>query len=199
MSSDPSAYGAPSTRLAILEAARTVLELRGPKLGLAEVAERAGVSRQAVYLHFGDRAGLVLALVRDMDETLDLVGSLAHVHAADNGAELLERAMRLNTEFWAAVAPVAAILRAAEVEDEGLRAAWRDRMRFRQLTFRRMVEQIAATDGLAADLNIDTASALLYAVAHFDPWRELTGELAWSDDEYVEHLASLLARALLPA
>lgn len=189
-------YGAPETRQRVLEVTRELLVERGSGLSLQEVAARAGVSRQALYLHFGDRQGLILALVRQMDETLQLADLLAHVYAAKNGRQLLERAMRLSTEFWRKVAPVAGVLVGSQ-EDDVLRAAWRDRMAFRRATFRRMAEQLDDMGELAPSWSVDDASALLYAVTHFDSWRELTGELGWSDDHYVEALGSLLGRALL--
>jgi AcrR family transcriptional regulator len=191
-------YGDPETRKRILEVTRELLVERGSGLRLQEVAARAGVSRQALYLHFGDRQGLILALVRHMDETLQLADLLAHVYAAKNGRQLLERAMRLNTEFWREVAPVAGVLVGSE-GDDALRAAWRDRMTFRQGTFRRMAEQLDDMGELAPPWSVGDASALLYAVTHFDSWRELTGELGWSDDHYVEAMGSLLGRALLVA
>ena len=147
------------------------------------------MSRQAVCLHFGDRNGLLLALVHHMDETLDLGASLAHVQAAPTGAELLERGMRLNTEFWTAVDPVARVLWAAEDDDEALAVAWRDRMELRKMAF----------GMLAAEWTVEEAAALLYAVAHFDTWRELTRELHWTDDHYVDAMTRLLCRSLLAA
>ena len=195
-SKTPRGYGDPKTRQRILEVTRELLVERGSGLSLQEVAERAGVSRQALYLHFGDRQGLILALVRHMDETLELAGLLAHVYAAEDGRQLLERAMRLSTEFWAKVAPVASVLAGSE-GDHALRAAWRDRMAFRRGTFRRMAEQLDEMGELAASWDVDDASDLLYAVTHFDSWRELTGELGWSDDHYVEAMGTLLGRALL--
>jgi AcrR family transcriptional regulator len=189
-------YGDPATRKRILEVTQELLVERGSGLRLKEVAARAGVSRQSLYLHFGDRQGLILALVRHMDETLQLADLLAHVYAAKSGQQLLERAIRLSTEFWRTVAPVAGVL-VGNQEDDALRAAWRDRMTFRRKTFRRMAEQLDDMGELAPSWNVDDASALLYAVTHFDSWRELTGELGWSDDHYVEAMASLLGRALL--
>ena len=157
------------------------------------------MSRQAVYLHFGDRNGLLLALVHHMDETLDLGASLAHVQAAPTGAELLERGMRLNTEFWTAVGPVARVLWAAEDDDEALAVAWRDRMELRKMAFGMMVRQLADLSELAAEWTVEEAAALLYAVAHFDTWRELTRELHWTDDHYVDAMTRLLCRSLLAA
>ena len=188
-------YGDPETRKRIIEVTRQLLVEHGSGLRLQEVAAQAGVSRQALYLHFGDRQGLILALVREMDATLQLADLLAHVYAAENGGQLLERAMRLSTDFWRKVAPVAGVLVGSQ--DDALRAAWRDRMTFRRGTFRRMAERLDEMGELASSWSVDDASALLYAVTHFDSWRELTEELSWSDDHYVEAMGSLLGRALL--
>ena len=66
--------GDPATRARILAAARALLEERpgtGPSMG--EVAARAGVSRQALYLHFADRSALLLEVdtPRPLDAYLD--------------------------------------------------------------------------------------------------------------------------------
>lgn len=197
MSTDAGSYGDPETRTRILAVTWDLVADQGSSLKLSEVAERAGVSRQAVYLHYGDRNGLLLALVNHMDETLDLGTSLAHVQAAPTGDELLERAMQLNTDFWTAVCPVAQVLEAAQHDDEALGAAWRDRMGLRQMAFGMMIQRIADLQELAAEWSMEEASALLYAVAHFDTWRELTHQLRWTDDHYVEAMTLLLRRALL--
>ena len=197
MSTDASSYGDPGTRARILAVAWTLVADRGRNLKLNEVAERAGVSRQAVYLHFGDRNGLLLALVAHMDDTLDLGESLAHVRASPTGAGLIERAMRLNADFWTAVSPVAQVLEAYRHDDNALGAAWRDRMQFRQRVFAMMIERIVELQELAEGWSVEDASALLYAVAHFDAWRELTDHLGWTDDHYVEAMSRLLCRSLL--
>jgi AcrR family transcriptional regulator len=190
-------YGDPATRARILDATWGLVAEQGAGLRLAEVAARASVSRQAVYLHFGDRSGLLAALVQHMDDVLDLGESLAAVHASPDGASLLKAAMRLNTTFWAQVLPVAQVLEAAQHDDEALGGAWRDRMRFRQATFRAMVEALAARGELDGSWSVDDAAATLYAVAHFDTWRELVIELGWSDDHYITAMTHLLGRALL--
>jgi len=197
VSTDSASYGDPGTRDRILDATWELVTEQGARFKLADVATRGSVSRQAIYLHFGDRAGLLVALVQHMDETLDLAESLAHVHTADDGATLLEAAMRLNTTFWAKVSPVAQVLEAAQHDDEALGAAWRDRMRFRYATFRAMIEALAERGELDGGWRIEDAAATLYAVAHFDTWRELVIELEWSDDLYVESMTRLLRRALL--
>lgn len=196
MSTDRS-YGDPSTRARILDAAWALVSEKGIGLKLSDVAAQASVSRQAVYLHFGDRSGLLVALVQHIDDTLDLGESLAAVHAAPDGAALLEAAMRLNTMFWAQVLPVAQVLEAAQNDDEALGNAWRDRMRFRQAVFRGMIESLADRGELDESWSVDDAAATLYAVAHFDTWRELRLQLGWTDEHYIDAMARLLQRALL--
>ncbi len=197
MSTSSGSYGDPETRTRILTATWELIADRGSSLKLSEVAEHAAVSRQAVYLHFGDRNGLLLALVQHMDDTLALGESLAKVFAAPTGAQLLERAMRVNTDFWTGVLPVAQVLEAAQYDDDALGAAWRDRMQLRQTVFTLMIQQIADRGELADHWTIDDAAAVLYAVAHFDTWRELTRHLQWTDDRYVDNLTQLLRRSLL--
>jgi AcrR family transcriptional regulator len=57
-----------STRLRLLEVTRRLVAERGAGIAMADVARAAGVSRQAVYLHFTSRASLFVAVVRQMDE-----------------------------------------------------------------------------------------------------------------------------------
>lgn len=190
-------YGDPATRERILDATWELTAEKGARLTLADAASRASVSRQAVYLHFGDRAGLLVALVQHIDDRLDLRDSLVRVHAAVDGASLLEEAMRLNTTFWSQVLPIAQVLEAAQHDDEALGAAWRDRMQYRQQTFRAMAEALAERDELDHTWTVDEAAATLYAVGHFDTWRELVLELDWTHDQYVEAMTRLLSRALL--
>ncbi len=196
MSTDRS-YGDPSTRVRILDATWQLVAEQGAGLKLSDVAARASVSRQAVYLHFGDRSGLLVALVQHMDDTLDLAESLAAVNTAPDGPALLEAAMRLNTEFWSQVLPIAQVLEAARHDDDALGTAWRDRMGFRQAVFRAMVDTLATRGELDEDWSVDDAAATLYAVAHFDTWRELRLELGWSNDHYVGTMTRFLRRALL--
>ena len=196
MSSDRS-YGDPETRRRILEATRGLIAERGSDVKLSEIADRAGVSRQAIYLHFGDRTRLLVALVQHMDDSLNLGESLAHVREASDGGELIERTMELHSSFSAAIDSVALVFEAAQYDDEALGSAWRDRMRFRHQVHRDLVKRIADHGDLADEWTTDTAADLFYAITLPGPWRELTRELGWTADEYVEGMTTLLHRALL--
>ena len=65
------AYHHGNARAALIEAAAALLEESGAAgLSLRQVAERAGLSRQAPYNHFTDKAALLAELVRDGFERL---------------------------------------------------------------------------------------------------------------------------------
>jgi len=97
--------GDPATRLRILDAAlRLVTRKGGADVKLADVAREARVSRQALYLHFADRAGLFLALVRHADERRGLAAAIQRIQDAASGeAALREMAAtqaRMNPAIW---------------------------------------------------------------------------------------------------
>jgi AcrR family transcriptional regulator len=197
VSSEAGGYGDPDTRRRIVEATREVVAERGSALTLRDVAERAGVSRQAVYLHFGDRTKLLVALVQHMDETLDLGPSLEHVREADAGREVIDRTMQLHSSFSAAIDPVAIVLEAEQYHDGSLGTAWRDRLRFRRQAHRTIVERLDELGALAPVWPPEVAADLFYALTLPAVWREVTRELGWSQSAYIERFSRFLARALL--
>src|SRR6516225_8487584 len=75
----------------ILDAALTLITRKGgATVTMAQIAKAARVSRQAVYLHFVDRAALMVAVARHLDERLGLPADIQQMFAAPTGAAMLE-------------------------------------------------------------------------------------------------------------
>jgi AcrR family transcriptional regulator len=184
--------GDPGTRQRILRAAWEEIVERGAAMTLTDVADRAEVSRQAVYLHFGDRAGLLLGLVRFMPEVLGFEQKLAHVLAAPTGVEMLRRTVELHSTYSAQIDPVAEVLEAAQYRDEALGAAWRDRMDASHRVHRMIVQRIADDGQLADGWTVEDAGDLFYTFTMQAPWRELTRGLGWTPERYAENVTRLL-------
>ena len=180
----------------MLRATWELIEERGAELRLVDVADRAGVSRQAIYLHFGDRAGLLSALVEFMDESLGVEEMAAHVFAAPTGAEMLERTVELYTVLAPRIDRVAQVLEAAQYEDQALAAAWRNRMDTRRLIHRQIMQRLSDDGQLADSWTVNAAADLFYTITMPGAWRELTKELAWTSDDYRERITRFLRRAL---
>lgn len=197
MSSSAAPYGDPQTRRRILDAAWELIEADGAAIRLADAAERAGVSRQAVYLHFGDRSGLLLALVDHIDERLGRDKLREYVHGAARGVESLRRWIETMSWYTAKIDRVTQVLEIGQDQDAALAAAWRDRMNGRRAHVRRITERVAAEEALADGWTVDSAVDAIYAVTMPGPWRELTRELGWTPEEYADRLWRLIKGGML--
>jgi AcrR family transcriptional regulator len=197
MSSEAAPYGDPDTRRRILQAAWELLEQQDAGVKLVDVADRAGVSRQAVYLHFGDRSGLLVALVDFIDVSLGAVQLRAHIHGGATGVESLQRWIETMSWYTAKIDRVTQVLETSQYQDEALSAAWRDRMGRRQMHLRSIVERIAAAGHLAEGWSVEAVVDLIYVVTMPGPWRELTRELGWTAEQYTQNLTRLIRSALL--
>lgn len=197
MSSGHQPYGHPETRERVLRAAWELIEERGARVRLSDVAQRAGVSRQTVYLHFGDRSGLLLALVEFIDESLGLEEMVAHIFDAPSGEEMLERTIDLYVSMAPRIDRVAEVLEATREADKAVAAAWQNRMDNRQRIHRMIIERISDEGRLAEAWTAEAATDLSYAVTLPRVWRELTRELGWSPDDYRRHITALFQRSLL--
>jgi len=178
-----------ATRQTILEAARELLERdQWSGVGLADVARDAGVSRQAIYLHFGSRSALLLALVDWVDEAEGLGDLVARVDEAPTGAAALDELVALN-------AAVVVAHDAARRSDADLEAAWQDRMRHRRALYRRVAIRLEAEGVLALprDEAVDLVWALLGSRVHED----LVVARGWSRKRYEQRMRALLRTALL--
>ena len=183
------------TREKILEAARRLLESNAwSGVGLGEVAKAAGVSRQAIYLHFGSRSALLLALVEYVDEAEGLGELIEQVSDAGSGVEGLDRLVWLNSVYEPRIHTVVVAHDAARRTDPDLEAAWQDRMRRRRALYRGVVDRLGAEGALALPRNdaVDLLWALLGPRVHED----LVVERGWSRKRYEEHMSALLRGAI---
>ncbi len=74
------------TKEKILRAARTLLERGdGGLVRMSDIAKAAGISRQAVYLHYPSRAELLVALTHWMDQVHQVDQRLAASRSAPDG------------------------------------------------------------------------------------------------------------------
>ena len=197
MSSAAAFYGDPATRRRILQATWELLEQQGAGVRLVDVADRAGVTRQAVYLHFGDRSGLLVALVDFIAVSLGAIEIRAHRPGGATGVESLQRWIQTMSWYTAKIDRVTQVLESSQYQDEALAAAWRNRMGRRQQHIRSIVERVAAEGQLAEGWSVNAAVDIIYVITMPGAWRELTRELGWTTEQYSQHLTRLIQAALL--
>ena len=169
----------------------------GQGVRMRDVADAAGVSRQAVYDHFGSRAELMVATARYGDEVRGLEERLGRYRAAERGLDRLGAFI----EFWGNYIPeiygIARAMLAARETDEAVAAAWDDRMRVVQEACRDIVGRLRRDGTLAPGWSVDEAGEMLWSLLSIGTWENLTLERGWSVDQYVEKMQKLAKRAFV--
>lgn len=186
------------TKRTILETAWALISDSGrADVGMAEIAKAAGVSRQTVFYAFGDRTGLLIAMVRHKDTMTDHVDRLTRAAALRDGRPGGLVAM---AEAWLdylpVIYPVGILLDAAALTDPSARAAWEDRMSALRGGFLRLARHIHAESGLP-----DTPERIadeIWALCHASAWRRLVVDCGWSAEAFRVSRLSLIASLLAP-
>jgi len=192
--------GDPETRKRILEATRELVEhSRGKAVRMEDIARRAGVSRQALYLHFGSRMDLMVATVQHVDEAGGFFDRTRHVREAENGVA----ALNLFVAFWADYVPgvfgLAKILLATRETDPAAAAAWADRTNGLWNIFHYLTKWIERDGMLASQWTPETAADMVWTLISVQSWESLVIERGWSQEEYVERIQETLRRVLIRA
>ena len=187
------------TRYRLFEAARKLLLKRGfHGVGLEDIAEAAGVSRQAVYKsHFASKADLLLELVRHVHVVEKLDELTRPVFEAKSSLEMLEATIRASVKIEARVHELSLVLAAAAVSDEGAAAAWRDRMELKRGALRVAVTRLAAEGRLRRSWQVGQAVDVLDSLLSVDTYQRLVTERGWTQEELIQKVQELCAAAFL--
>ena len=195
MSSQP---GDPATRRRILETSlRLILERRGATVTLAEVARAARVSRQALYLHFADRAELLLALVRYADEQRGLPAAVQRIERAASGVAALKELAAMQAKMNPTIWPLARLVDTARRHDKAAEGSWRDRLVSRRNGCRAIVARLADDGTLRRGLNAVVAADLLWTLTSLQIWEDLVLSRGWTAKQYQERLTDVLLHVLV--
>ena len=164
---------------------------------MRDVAEEAGVSRQAVYDHFGSRAELMVATARFGDEVRGLEGRLVGYRAASGGMERLEAFVEFWGNYISEIHGIARAMLAARETDEAVAAAWDDRMGVVQEACRDIVGRLQRDGMLVEGWTLDEAGEMLWSLLSIGNWENLTLERGWPVSLYVARMKELTRRAFV--
>jgi AcrR family transcriptional regulator len=187
------------TRARILETAWDLARRGGTgAVSVKEIAAAAGVSRQLVYFHYKNRAGLLLAMARHHDRRSGFVERVVATRELPP-AESLEALLREWCAYLGEILPVVRALEAAWTTGDEGGGAWRDRMDDLWAAIRIPLERIAADEGLAKGWTVDSAADWIWAQVHPSSYECLVHLRGWAHDEYSGRtVRGLLADVLAP-
>ena len=187
------AQAAGETREAILGAALELFEARGyADVGMNDVAARAGVSLNTIYVSVGKKPQLLLSLLHDAANGTEIDSALARVHAEDSPTRIIDIIARgtrgvFERHSWALGELYDNAAACAEFADAIAASEQRYRDRLTLVAKRIVLLRPSLDAGRVADI--------LWFYFGFRPWRELR-KLQWSWDESERWLTGQAESAL---
>jgi AcrR family transcriptional regulator len=195
----PPAAPEAGTRERVLQLTLALIAKRGnAAISLVEVAAEAGLSRQALYLLFGSRSGLLLAVVDHLDGSSELPRRLAALRQDLPASEAFEPYLRAWFEYLPVVLPVARALLAASANgDADARRAWDSRMHKLRGGYVQLAKGLKAAGQLRDGWSPEAAADWIFALTHVDVWQHLVVESGWKPQSAVARILGSLRDTLL--
>ena len=189
--------GNPETRQRILDAAwRALASGDAKKTRMGDIAKLAGVSRQALYLHFPARTDLLVAVTQYIDRIKDVDGRLEKSRNASSGDERLDAFIEAWGDYIPEIAGVARALLDMRVGDPDAGMAWDDRMRAVRHGCDAAVKALKKDGDLSNDHTQAQATDVLWMLLSFENWERLRFGCGWPQKKYVTEMKAMARRLL---
>ena len=185
------------TRTDILDAAWDLISEQGAEVSMSLIAEAAGVSRQAVHLHFGTRGGMLTAMVRRVDERLKIKERMFAAFEIEDPEGRLDKVISVWLDFVQDIYPVANDLIRLRETDADAANAWEDRMADLRSWLTVLVRSLKSDGALAPEWTGREATEYLWAAFSVQIWGLLVHDCQWRPNRSVAVLRSSIKKVLL--
>lgn len=185
------------TQIEILDKAWDLVSQRGADVSIAEIAKSAGVSRQNVYLHFGTRGGLLIALVRRADQRFGIKTEFDEALKLQDPRERLKKTLDAWLEFVPKIYPVASELIRLRATDKEAAAAWEDRMADLRDWLLDLTHSLKQDNALHESWTSETAAQYIWAQSSVQIWGLLTNDCGWTEENTATKMAATVADSIL--
>jgi len=185
----------PHTRSRILKASLDLLEAsQGKGVRMTDIAKHAGITRQALYLHFSTRAELLIATTHYLDELKDSDARLVASRTAQTGIERLDAFIEAWGSYIPEVYGIAKALLAMRDTDEAAAQAWDQRMQDMREGCAAAILALKRDKMLSPAYSQKQATDILWTLLSVRNWEQFTIDCGWSRKKYVATLKSLARR-----
>lgn len=186
-----------STRTRILKAACTLLSSSpGVSARMGDIAKGAGVSRQALYLHFPNRTDLFVAATKHLDDEFGIDDVLRPSREARTGAERLNAFIEAWGNYIPKIYGVAKTLMVLQATDAEAAAAWETRMQDMREGCEAAVAALARDGDLKRVLSKRQATDILWTQLSIPVWEALVLSCKWPQERYIAYLKDTARQAL---
>ncbi len=185
------------TQAEILDAAWDLVSKQGADAKVSEIARAAGISRQAVYVHFGSRGGLLMALVKRADERFQISEAFDDALALQDPRARLAGVLSAWLAFVPRIYPVAKDLIRLRDTDPESAAAWADRMHELRQRLLTLTTSLRKDGALNRAWTPEKASHFFWAQTSVQAWGLLRFECGWTEKDITRQLERSLVNTLL--
>jgi len=186
-----------STREDILDATWRLLDEASGTLSMEDVAKAAGISRQAVYLHFKNKAELVVAVAEHAKTRLGFGKYVERIEQAKSGEEALVALFDMHAELTPKIVRTSRAIEGERARDPNVEAAWQKREGSRLALTRSVIQRLADDGRLAKGWTVPTAVDLVWALTAPGITEDLVVKRRWSRDKLGDSLFHLVAGSLI--
>ena len=172
-------------------------ERRGHGVRMSDIAKAAGISRQAVYLHFTTRIELLSATTKYVDEINGLDQRLKAVFEAKNAVDMMNTYVDVWGNYLPEIHGLAGALFAVRETDDAAEAAWEDCMSCHKSGCADIVGALKSEEKLAAGWSDSEATEMMWVLLSFQTWEQLTVECGWSTQQYIKWMQAVLGRTFV--
>lgn len=186
------------TKKDILEATWHLLEEnQGLGVRMSDIAKRAGVSRQAVYLHFPTRTDLMIATIAYIDQVKGLNERLERLYNSANGAEMIDATVDVWGNYIPEIYGISKAFLLTKDNDEAAAVAWRSILDCLKDAVRSVVLYLKKEGTFTKKLQVEEAVDIFFIQISVQNWEQFIIDCGWTQDQYINNTKIVLKRVLL--
>jgi len=186
------------TRTKILKATWHLMEKNaGLNVSMSKIAKQAGISRQALYLHFKSRVDLMIATVNYVDMVKHLDERLIKFEDATTGIELLEACVDVWGNYVPEIYGLAKAMLNTRETDEAAAVAWNGCTSSLREVCEKTITTLEKEGKLLPNWTSKTATEMFWTMLSVYNWEQLTKEAGWTNKQYIEEMTNLLIHTFI--
>jgi AcrR family transcriptional regulator len=170
---------------------------------LGQIAEGAGVAVQTVYFHFGNKRtvlkeALDVAAVGD-DQPIPVLERpwLQEARTATDPNRVVTLWVEASRAILDRGAPLMAVLRDAANADPDMAALWATNEQQRDISYRLMARQLSDLDAFKADVELEQAADILFALLSLEMYSVFTTTRRWTPQQFQQWTIDTIRTTLL--
>ena len=164
---------------------------------MSDIARKAGVSRQALYLHFPSRTDLFIATTKYQDEVFGVRDKLVASRDAKTGTARLDAFIAAWCAYIPRIFGVAKALMVMKETDADAAQAWHERMQDVREGCAAAVAALDRDGQLSGGLTREEATDMLWTLLSIANWQQLTRLCGWEQERYAEVMQGTARRLLV--